>query len=116
MQDNKLKEATLILILSLGLFIAFKPKDLKSEKDRSGKKNMVKPNIEEFDLSRPLIQDSYVALIAYIDAFNNGKTSKDLEELNKDIMKEMDIKVVRISSDELAIEDINGNIVLKTKV
>lgn len=115
--DNKAKEAILILILSLGIFWFFKPKENDAANvDNGVKKKYNKPTKEDLDLENPVVEDAYMALCGYIDAYNDGVSQKELEALNKEIASKFSMQVVKISEGVLSVEDLKGNEILTTKV
>jgi hypothetical protein len=116
--DNKAKEAILILILSLGIFWYFKPKQTDAANvDKNGiKRKYNKPDANDLDLSNPIVEDAYSTLCGYIDAYNDGLPQKDLDSLNKEFAKKFDMQVVNVGGGLLAVEDMKGNEILTSKV
>ena len=91
MDNNKLKQAILLVIISIGIFAILKPKDSDAASKNSGKQKYKKPILSDDELSSPIIEDAYVALCAYIDAYNDGISQKKLDELNSEISKKLDL-------------------------
>lgn len=114
--DNKAKEAVLIVILAVGLFLVFKPKESKLIELSESKVKYKKPSFSDEDMSNPLIEDAYIGLCAYIDAYNDGATQKLLDEVNAEIGKKFEMQVVKISENILSVEDLKGKEILTTKV
>lgn len=115
--NNKAKEAVLILIISLGIFWCFKPKEKDAANTKNGvSKKLVKPKESELDLSNPVVEDAYNCLCIYINAYNDGVTQKELDELNKEISKHFDMQVVKINESMYSVEDMKGKEILTSKV
>lgn len=58
-------------------------------------------------------QNGFIALKAYVDAYNAGENEKALDELNREFAKEFQLRVYRRSSDKkLVVSDLKGNIIL----
>ncbi len=116
MDNTKLKQAILVVVISITIFAIFKPKENDAASKDSSKKTYKKPKLTDEELSSPIIEDAYVALCAYIDAYNDGVSQKKLDELNAEIGKKMDLQVVKVSPTELAIEDMKGNEIISVIV
>ena len=119
-QDTK--KALFIFGAGFLLFLIFKPKmkritaetNLKYEDEADNPKNREKiptPTMNAKSAAKhPLAKGGFIALKAYVDAYNNGEPQKVLDELNTEFAKEYKVKVYRRKSDKkLVVTDLNGN-------
>lgn len=115
--NSSAKQALFVLVVSLSIFWAFKPKkDKSANQEKDNKEKLKKPKESDFDFSDPIMEDAYKSLCAYVDAYNDGVSQKELDELNEEIARLLDMQVVRVSKDTLAVEDLKGQQLLTAKV
>lgn len=58
-------------------------------------------------------QNGFIALKAYIDAYNNREPEKALEELNRELAKDLGVRVFKRSSDGcFVVADLAGGTIL----
>jgi len=113
----KVKEAVIVLLLAATLFLVFKPKERKAASENKTVKQYKIPNITEEQMaSNPLVQDAYIALTAYITAYNAGESQDFLDELCMSIKKEYFMQIVILSSGVISVEDLKGNEILNANV
>ena len=102
----KIKEAVIVLLLATTLFFVFRPKPQKAASDDKTIKHYKIPTITEDELAaNPIVQDAYIALTAYITAYNAGEPQEMLDELCKDIMKEYQMPLNQFIGIDLGIKD-----------
>lgn len=72
------------------------------------------PDLAEEDaMANPMAGDAYVALTAYITAYNAKEPQNKLDELNDELANEMGLRIYRRRSDNnLVVRDLNGNDIL----
>ena len=113
----KIKEAVIVLLLATTLFFVFRPKPQKAASDDKTIKHYKIPTITEDELAaNPIVQDAYIALTAYITAYNAGEPQEMLDELCNDIMNEYQMQVVVLQTGVLSVEDLKGNEILSANV
>jgi len=113
----KIKEAVIVLLLAATLFLVFKPKkESAANSDKTIKQYKIPKLTEEQIMSNPLVEDAYVALTAYITAYNAGESQSFLDELCKDIRSEYQMQVVVSSVGFLSVEDLKGNEIISANV
>ena len=118
-QENK--KALFIFGAGLLLFLIFKPKmkkitaetNLKYAEEEDNPKNREKIAVPTMNpksaAKHPLAKGGFIALKAYIDAYNNGEPQSVLDELNTEFAKEYKVKVNRRKSDKkLVVTDLSG--------
>jgi len=123
MKQDHMK-ALFILTSGFLLFWIFKPKfkkpdtdninfssDEESPKDR---KKVSEPTMSQKDAKKnPKAANAFGALKAYISAYNAGEPQSVLDELNREISKEFEVKIYRRKSDgKLVVCDLSGKEIL----
>lgn len=87
----------------------------KSEKKASVRREKVpEPVANPKDLAKNKNgKNAYIALKAYIDAYNNRESDKALEELNRELAKELKVRVYKRTSDgNFVVSDLDGTTIL----
>ncbi len=120
------KAAITWLIVIVGSFAAFKltfPKKRKSLKAGAIEMTELQPNDREF-INPPTMDESavgnnnssesaFIALKAYIAAYNAQEPQSELDKLNGEIAKDYGLKVIRRRTDnKLVVQDLSGNDVM----
>lgn len=112
------KELTVIVAVSILIFLVLKPKNAKKQTvfnlNRQAKKKqyITKPFIDDELMQYDHIAVSYQALCAYIDAVNNGDDESKLEALKDGFKKEIGIEIYNDANNMLAVRDLEGNDIL----
>ena len=122
---NEEKKALFIISGGLLLFFLFKPRlgkmnaDTKlnfttEEDDPKYRKKMKKPVLSINTLkSNPKANKGFVALKAYVEAYNNGESQSVLDDLNREFAKDLQMKVYRRKSDnKIVVCDLDGKEIL----
>ena len=122
---NEHKKALLIFGVGFLLFLVIKPKTKKvlptdnlnfSDEEQSPKnrKKLTAPTISKGDAkANPMASNAFIALKAYIAAYNNNEPQSVLDELNREMAKEFKVKVYRRKSDgKLVVCDLKGKEIL----
>lgn len=111
-----------IVVFGGGLAIYFLFKDSKlfggSEKKKDeNRKKVPEPVANPKDLAKNKNgKNAYIAIKAYIDAYNNREPEKVLEELNREFVKELKVRVYKRTSDgAFVVSDLDGNTILVNK-
>jgi hypothetical protein len=90
-------------------------------------KNSNKTNVKRIPVPAPVANpkdlaknkngyNAFIALKAYINAYNNLESDKALEELNREFAKELKVRVYKRSSDgNFLVADLFGNTILINK-
>lgn len=114
MNDN-LKKALIVFGGGFLLFWLFKDKTKMSKVIKKDSK-IEPPNVDGKELGDKQKANAFIALKAYIDAVNNRENDKALEELNRELVKELKVRVYKRSSDGvLVVSDMKGNVLLENK-
>lgn len=106
------------LVVFGGAFLIYmllsKPKSLTSKASAEDRKPIDSPTMNPNDAKgNKLANDGYIALSAYVSAYNNGESQAALDELNREFAKELKVRVYRRSSDKkLVVTDLKGNTIL----
>lgn len=121
-QDNM--KALFIFTSGFLLFWIFKPKFKKTNTDNinfssdeespNDRKKVSEPTMSQSDAKKnPKAANAFGALKAYISAYNAGEPQSVLDELNREISKEFEVKVYRRKSDgKLVVCDLSGKEIL----
>jgi len=80
----------------------------------SKRKKVTEPTMTEKDAkANPKAKNAFIALKAYIAAHNNNEPQSVLDELNRELSKELEVKVYRRKSDgKLVVCDLKGKEIL----
>ncbi len=120
------KAALTWFIVIVGSFAAYKltfPKKRKSLKTGAIEMTELQPQDREF-ITPPTMEESaagansnsqnaFIALKAYIAAYNAQEPQSELDNLNREIGKDYSLKVIRRRTDnKLVVQDLSGNDVL----
>lgn len=106
------------LVVFGGAFLIYlllsKPKSVSSKSKVEDRKPIDVPTMNPNDAKgNKLASDGYIALSAYVSAYNNGESQSALDELNREFAKELKVRVYRRASDKkLVVTDLKGNTIL----
>lgn len=119
------KKALFVFGMAAFLFLLVKPalkkkqtttsiKYFDEEEKPTQRKKMNEPTMsEKTQKSSPKIKNSFLALKAYIAAYNAGEPQSALDELNRELAKEYSVRVYRRKSDgKLVVCDLTGTEIL----
>jgi hypothetical protein len=115
MKKENIIKALLVFGGGYVLFLMLKPtlKDKKSftpttpKSEAEGKKEQ-KPTYTEQDY-----QNAEIVANAYTEALKNGEVAETLTELNKELMKEFNMRCYLDKSNQIVVCDAKGNTILK---
>lgn len=114
---DELKKAVLVFGGGFLLFWLLKDWNM-GKKGKGGDKGqkMKTPEIDPKDIKNKQQANAFIGLKAYIDAINHGENDKALEELNRELAKDLKVRVYKRSSDgKLVASDLKGNILIVNK-
>lgn len=112
MNDN-LKKGLIVFGGGLLVFWLLKGRDEKSPKKSE---KIATPEVDGKQLGDKEKANAFIALKAYIDAVNNRENEKALEELNRELAKELKVRVYKRSSDGvIVVSDLKGKVLLENK-
>jgi energy-converting hydrogenase Eha subunit F len=77
---------------------------LDNETDRT---NIPLPQLPDDISANPKAESAYMALTAYLNAYNEGVPKQELRDLNAEISNELGLKVYRKDHTKLAVKDLN---------
>ena len=82
--------------------------------DASSREKVAIPKMSKQEASKNRkSKDAYVALKAYMTAYNSGESKSALDELNREMSKELGVKVYRKASDgRFIVTDLAGKEIL----
>ena len=111
--NDSLKKAVIIFTSSALIFILLK-KVLKYDKKdlQTSRSKYLKPSIAEEDIKDELTNNAFIALEAYIDAWNSGESLADIKELNKELSKQFGVTVEKEGLG-LIVKDVKGEKIIK---
>lgn len=117
-ENNSLKELLIILGVSAVTFWLIKPRLPKNENgnkflgNSKAPKKLKKPVLDPDAMANDYLHAAYVVLCAYIDAYNNGESQSELNDLRERLYQETGFDVIVDDKGLLAIKDGEGNDVL----
>lgn len=111
--NDSFKKAVIIFTSSAIIFFVLK-KVLKYDKKelQTNRNKYLKPSIENEDIKDELTNNAFVALEAYIDAWNSGESLSDIKELNKELLSQFGVTVEKDGLG-LIVKDAKGKKIIK---
>lgn len=111
--NDSLKKAIIVFSVSILLFIGAKKVLKYDKKELQTKRNKyLKPSIADEDIKDELTNNAFIALEAYIEAWNSGESLSDIKELNKELSKQFGVTVEKDGLG-LVVKDVKGKKVIK---
>jgi hypothetical protein len=87
-------------------------KDAGSLEDDKDRQQIAVPAVPDNLSSNPNAENAYMALTAYINAYNDNAPKQVLRDLNNEIASDWGLKVYRKDNSKLAVKDLNDNDVI----
>ena len=108
------KKAGVIIVVSVIIFLIFKPKKDGEKGLFSSKKreSIKKPTLDEQGMQDEEVVTAYTALCAYIDAYNDGVDETALQAMKADFKEKMGLTIYEDGNKKLAVKDLNGDDIL----
>jgi hypothetical protein len=115
--NTSAKEAIIIVVFSLILFVAFRGVINGEEKlqllPSRKRQPLDKPVLSPDEMQDNNIRPAYLALCAYIDAYNNNETESTLRDLREAFQKDLSIIIYEDENNKLAVKSVDGKDILK---
>jgi hypothetical protein len=126
MNEESAKKALIYLLIAVGIFIAFRPKQkseqqttsmpLQNAKNSSGRIQLVLPTGNSLTIYEQSQYDNAMTCIkAFINAYNADESESVLTDLNNEIKNQYGLYLIKTKSD-ITVYDFNDNKVLTGKI
>lgn len=114
MNESLTKSIIVITASAIIFYIGRRFLNYGGDKDKSttNRVKFLKPTIDEKDVTDDLTRNAFIALEAYIEAWNSGEDEKSLDELNNSLLIKFGVCVEK-DDYVLFVKDKQGKKVLK---